>query len=117
MNEEGTYNPRQIYEDDLEIRGVIDKLVDGSINPDTNLYRSLYNTLIFGMWSRPDEYYVLADFKSYCDAQNRINELYKDQKRWSQMSLMNIAGSGKFSSDRTINEYAMEIWKTIPIEV
>lgn len=117
MNEEGTYNPNEYLEKNPKLKKVIDQLIDGTINKDTNLYRGLYNTLLFGMWSRADEYYVLADFESYCEAHNKINELYKDQRKWTKMALHNIAGSGKFSSDRTITEYAMEIWKTIPIEV
>ena len=81
-----------------------------TLNKDLSMYKGIYNSLLYGMYSRADEYYVLADFDSYCEAHRKINDLYKDQKRWAQMSLMNIAGSGKFSSDRTIEEYVNDIW-------
>lgn len=117
MNIEGTYDPGKIYEENPKIKRIMEQLIDGTLNEDLNIYRSLYNSLLYGMWSKPDQYYVLADFESYIEAHQKIDKYYKDSKKWTQMSLMNIARSGKFSSDRTINEYAMEIWKTIPIEV
>ncbi len=117
LTREATYNPREIYEKNPTIKKIMDQLIDGTFNPDKNLFSDLYNSILNGMWSRPDEYYLFADFDMYIQAQKKVSETYKDSRKWAQISLLNIARSGKFSSDRTITEYAMDIWKTVPIDI
>lgn len=102
----GGYNPRDEYNNNFELRRVIDQLVNGFYaNGDYNLYRDLYDELL--NW---DTYFILKDFDSYAAAQRRVGESYKDKRRWAQMSLLNTASCGKFSSDRTIQEYVDDIW-------
>ena len=114
----GGYNPREIYDNDSDIRKVLDQLVDGTYsNGDRELFRELYDSLINGGASRADVYFILKDFKSYADAQNRINELYKNKENWARMALLNTACSGKFSSDRTIEEYVHDIWHLEKVKV
>ena len=99
-------HPIDIYNSNFNIRRVVDQLVNGYYaNGDYNLYRELYDELI--NW---DTYFVLKDFESYADAHRRIEALYRDQSVWAKMSLINIASCGKFSSDRTIQEYVDDIW-------
>ena len=79
---------------------------------DTQLFRELYDSLVYGVeGQRPDVYYVLADFDAYVQAQEKIAALYSDKKKWAKMAILNIANSGKFSSDRTIEDYVRDIWK------
>ena len=102
----GGYNPRDIYSSNFELRRVVDQLVNGMYaNGDHNLYRDLYNELLYR-----DTYFVLKDFESYAEAQRKVEEAYRDKKRWAKMALMNTASCGKFSSDRTIQQYVDEIW-------
>lgn len=102
----GGYSPRDEYNNNFELRRVIDQLVNGFYaNGDYNLYRDLYDELL--NW---DTYFVLKDFNSYAEAQRRVGEAYQDKRRWAQMSLLNTASCGKFSSDRTIQEYVDDIW-------
>ncbi|MCI8771820.1 MAG: glycogen/starch/alpha-glucan phosphorylase [Lachnospiraceae bacterium] len=112
------YNPREIYNIDSEIRAVLTQLVDGTYSPQ-NLeeFRDIYNSLLDGRSGRPDMYFILADFRSYAEAQKRVEEAYKDTARWAKMALLNVAKCGKFSSDRTIEEYAKEIWKLEKVTV
>ena len=106
----GGYDPMTVFHNDSEIRQVLTQLVDGTFSPDRNLFKDIYDSLLTGYNSRPDRYFVLADLRSYIEAQQRVDEAYRDKKRWARMSILNMAGSGKFSSDRTIEEYAQEIW-------
>ncbi len=112
------YNPREIYNIDSEIRAVLTQLVDGTYSPQ-NLeeFRDIYNSLLDGRSGRLDMYFILADFRSYAEAQKRVEEAYKDTARWAKMALLNVAKCGKFSSDRTIEEYAKEIWKLEKVTV
>ena len=116
---EGGYNPKDIYSSDAEIRQVVDQLVDGTYaNGDHEMYRDLYNALLTTNDSpRADMYFILKDFRSYADAQKRVEEAYRDKKHWAQMALLNTACSGKFTSDRTIQEYVDEIWHLDPVTV
>ena len=109
----GGYNPMDIYNSDWEIKRVVDQLVDGTYaNGDTELYRDLYNSLLNTQSSdRADTYFILKDFRSYAEAQRKVEEAYRDQDRWSRMALLQTASCGKFTSDRTIQEYVDEIWK------
>ena len=108
----GGYNPYDIYNNDPDIRRVVDQLVDGTYaNGDTELYRDLYNSLLNNQGgARADMYFILKDFRSYTDAQARAMEAYKDTDKWAKMALKNTACCGKFSADRTIQEYVDDIW-------
>ena len=108
----GGYNPYDIYNNDPDIHRVVDQLVDGTYsNGDTEMYRDLYNSLLNSQGgSRADMYFILKDFRSYADAQARAMEAYKDKEKWAKMALKNTACCGKFSADRTIQEYVDDIW-------
>ncbi len=109
----GGYNPADIYFNDWDIKRVVDQLVDGTYaHGDKELYRDLYNSLLNTQCSdRADTYFILKDFRSYAEAQKRVEEAYRDRDRWAKMALLNTASCGKFTSDRTIQEYVDEIWK------
>lgn len=109
----GGYNPVDIYNSDWEIKRVVDQLVDGTYaNGDHEMYRDLYNSLLNTQSSdRADTYFILKDFRSYAAAQEEVEKAYRDVDRWSKMALLNTASCGKFTSDRTIQEYVDEIWK------
>ena len=108
----GGYNPYDIYNNDPDIRRVVDQLVDGTYaNGDKEMYRDLYNSLLNNQGgARADMYFILKDFRSYADAQARAIEAYKDTDKWAKMALKNTACCGKFSADRTIQEYVDDIW-------
>ena len=109
----GGYNQREIYEQDADIRRVMDQMVDGTYsNGDTETFRELFNSLI-----NQDVYFILKDFRSYAEARAKINEAYRDSKSWNRMAILNTACSGKFSSDRTIEEYVRDIWHLKKIKV
>ena len=109
----GGYNPTDIYFNDWELKRVIDQLMDGTYaKGDHEMYKNLYNSLLNTQCTdRADTYFILKDFRSYVDAQKRVEEAYRDQDRWSKMAMLNTACSGKFTSDRTIEEYVKDIWK------
>ena len=119
FEQNGGYDPMEIYNNDPEIHRVVDQLVDGTYaNGDTEMYRDLYNSLLHAQGgNRADVYFILKDFRSYADAQERVEKAYRDKEGWAKMALSNTACSGKFSSDRTIKEYADEIWHLKPITV
>ena len=107
----GGYDPNVIYNTDEEIRQVLMQLINGTFSSDTELFRDLYDSLLNTKnTDRPDRYFILADFRSYADAQKRVEEAYKDEKGWAKKALLNTACSGKFTSDRTIQEYVDDIW-------
>ena len=108
----GGYNPYDIYNNDPDVRRVVDQLVDGTYaNGDKEMYRDLYNSLLNSQGgARADMYFILKDFRSYADAQARAMEAYKDTDKWAKMALKNTACCGKFSADRTIQEYVDDIW-------
>ena len=84
---------------------------NGTFSSDTEMFRDIYNSLLDKRnMPRPDQYFILGDFRSYAEAQKRVEEAYKDEKRWAKMALLNTACSGKFTSDRTIQEYVDDIW-------
>ena len=115
----GGYNPTDIYFNDWEVKRVVDQLMDGTYsNGDHNMYINLYNSLLNTQCTdKADTYFILKDFRSYADAQKRVEEAYRDQQRWSKMAMMNTACSGKFTSDRTIEEYVRDIWHLEKVEV
>ena len=92
---------------------MVDQLMDGTYaNGDHEMYKDLYNSLLNTQCTdRADTYFILKDFRSYAEAQKKVEEAYKDKDRWSKMAMMNTACSGKFTSDRTIEEYVTDIWK------
>lgn len=115
----GGYNPTDIYFNDWDVKRVVDQLIDGTYaNGDREMYRDLYDSLVntHGR-ERADRYFILKDFRSYADAQKRVEEAYKDREGWAKKALMNVACCGKFSSDRTIQEYVDDIWHLDHIKV
>ncbi|RGT06854.1 glycogen/starch/alpha-glucan phosphorylase [Dorea formicigenerans] len=108
----GGYNPMDIYNSDADIRRVVNQLVDGTYSQgDKEMYRDLYNSLLTAQGgSKADTYFILKDFRSYADTQKKVEEAYRDKDRWAKMALLNTASCGKFSSDRTIQEYVDDIW-------
>ena len=108
----GGYDPREIYNTDQDIRLVLTQLVNGFYSPeDPEQFRELYNSLLDrNGGERADQYFILKDFRSYEAAQKRVEEAYRDEDRWARMAILNVAKSGKFTSDRTIEEYVRDIW-------
>jgi len=115
----GGYNPWDIYNSDKELKKVVDQLVDGTYsNGDQDTYRDLYDSLLHSNGTpRADMYFILKDFASYREAQERIECAYKDKTLWAKMAFLNTASSGKFSSDRTIEEYIKDIWHSNKITI
>ena len=107
----GGYDPNVIYNTDEEIRQVLMQLINGTFSNDTELFRDLYDSLLNTKnTDRADRYFILADFRSYADAQKRVEAAYRDEKGWAKKALLNTACSGKFTSDRTIQQYVDDIW-------
>ncbi len=108
----GGYNPMDIFNNDPDIRKVLMQLINGSFAPhDPDLFRPLYNSLLNTQnTSRADTYFILKDFKAYAEAQKKVEAAYKDEKGWARSAILNTACSGKFTSDRTIQEYVDDIW-------
>ncbi len=112
------YNPWDIYNMNSDVRGVLNMLINGTLDKDTELFREIYDSLLNGYnGARPDEYFVLKDFASYAEAQDRVDKAYRDKDKWAKMAILNTAHSGKFSSDRTIQEYADDIWNLKPVHI
>lgn len=112
----GGYNPLDIYNSDEEIRRVLNQLVDGTYSPaDHELFRDLYNALLYD--GVADRYFILKDFRSYAEAQEKIEAKYRDKDGWAKSVMLNTARSGKFSSDRTIEEYVRDIWHLEKVKV
>ncbi len=115
----GGYNPMEIYQNDPEIRRVLDQLIDGTYSKGRkNLFRDIYNSLLNTLSTdKADRYFILKDFRSYAQAQEDVEKAYRDTERWTKMAILNVASSGKFSSDRTIEEYVKDIWHLDKIKV
>ena len=114
----GGYDPMDIYNSDAELRTVLNQLVDGTYAGDTELFRPLYNSLLNTLsTSKADTYFILKDFRSYAEAQKRVEEAYRNKTGWARSAILNVAGSGKFTSDRTIQEYVDEIWHLDKVEL
>ena len=113
------YDPMQIFNSDQDIRKVLMQLINGFYSPnDPELFRDLYNSLLNTQCTQfADTYFILKDFRSYADAQKRVMEAYKDEEGWAKSAILNIAHAGKFSSDRTIQEYVDDIWHLDKITV
>ena len=110
----GGYSSWQMYSDDAAIRRLMDALVDGS--SDGSLGGDHFGMLYSAFLDRNDEYFVLKDFQPYCQAQQEIAKRYGDHTKWCHSSVVNIAQSGYFSSDRTIQQYADDIWRIKPVK-
>ena len=109
----GGYNPMEIFNNDQDVRKVLMQLINGTYSQDDpERFRHLYNSLLnTESTSKADTYFILKDFKSYAAAQKKVEEAYQDEARWAESAILNVACSGKFTSDRTIQQYVDEIWK------
>ena len=118
FEQHGGYNPMNIFNNDHEIREVLMQLINGTYSNDTELFREIYNSLLTGNGGdKADVYFILADFRSYAEAQKRVEAAYRDQAGWARKAMMNTACCGKFTSDRTIEQYAKEIWNLDKVTV
>ena len=115
----GGYNPMEIFNTDQDIRRVLMQLINGYYSPqDPELFRDIYNSLLNTQSSdRADTYFILKDFRSYAEAQKRVEAAYRDENWWARAAMLNTASAGKFSSDRTIEEYVRDIWHLEKIHV
>ena len=113
------YNSKDIYNNDWEIKRVLNQMVDGTFSPnDHELFRELYNSLLNPQNGEvADRYFILGDFRAYANTQKKVSEYYKDKEAWAESAILNVAHVGKFSSDRTIQEYVDEIWHLDKIKV
>jgi starch phosphorylase len=108
-----TYNPRKYYEQDENLRQIINQLSDGYFSPiEPELFYPIVKSLL-----ESDRFFVLADYASYINCQDNVTAVYRDEERWTKMAILNVARSGRFSSDRAIREYAEKIWKISPVPV
>ena len=119
MEHDHSYDPMQIFNNDQDIRRVLMQLINGYYAPyDPELFRDIYNSLLNTLSSdRADTYFILKDFRMYADAQKRVDEAYRDEQWWAKAAMLNTACSGKFSSDRTIEEYVKDIWHLDKVKV
>ncbi|MCI8593070.1 MAG: glycogen/starch/alpha-glucan phosphorylase [Lachnospiraceae bacterium] len=106
----GGYDPQYYFNIDQDIRRVLMSLINGAFSRDTEMFRDLYDSLLTDKFGKADRYFILADFKSYAEAQQKVEKAYRDEKGWARMAMLNVAKSGKFTSDRTIQQYVDEIW-------
>jgi len=118
FEQNGGYNPMDIFNQDTEIRKVLMQLINGTYAPEEpERFREIYDSLLTTKYGRADMYFILKDFRSYADAQSRVSEYYKDRSAWAKSAILNVASVGKFSSDRTIEEYVKDIWHLEKIKV
>ena len=119
LENKGGYNPMDIFNNDQDIRRVLMQLINGYYSPqDPELFRDIYNSLLNTQSSdRADTYFILKDFRSYAEAHRKIDQAYRDEKWWAKTAMLNTASAGKFSSDRTIEEYVRDIWHLKKIKV
>ena len=114
----GGYNPMEIFNNDQDIRKVLMQLINGTYDQDTELFRPLYNSLLNTQsTSKADMYFILKDFRSYAEAQKRVEKAYLDEAGWARSAIINVASAGKFTSDRTIQQYVDEIWHLDKVEL
>lgn len=115
----GGYNPMEIFNNDPDVRRVLMQLINGTFAPDDpDRFRTLYNSLLNTIsTSKADMYFILKDFRAYAEAQKKVEAAYRDEKKWARSAILNVACSGKFTSDRTIQEYVDEIWHLDKVEL
>jgi len=107
------YNPQEYYETDGELRQAVNQILEGHFSPENQgLFHPIVRAILEG-----DRFYVLGDYASYISCQENVADVYKDKKRWTRMAILNVARSGKFSSDRAIREYAEKIWHISPVNI
>ena len=107
-----------IFNDDMDVRKVLMQLINGTYAPDdSERFRELYDALLTNKYGKADQYFILKDFKSYAEAQKKVEKAYKDEKGWAKSAILNVANVGKFSSDRTIEEYVKDIWHLEKVKV
>ncbi|MGL4791478.1 MAG: glycogen/starch/alpha-glucan phosphorylase, partial [Anaerotignaceae bacterium] len=114
---DNSYDPWMVYNLNQDVRLVLTQLINGTFSKDLDMFRELYDSLLNGCGGRADDYFILADFESYMRAQEAVDKAYKNKEEWAKMAITNTARSGKFSSDRTIGQYAKEVWNIKPIEI
>ncbi|MBQ0042474.1 MAG: glycogen/starch/alpha-glucan phosphorylase [Lachnospiraceae bacterium] len=108
---QGGYDPTEIFNNDPDVRRVLMQLINGTYSSDTEMFRTLYNSLLNTQsTSKADTYFILKDFRSYAEAQKKVEQAYRDEEGWARSAILNVACSGKFTSDRTIQEYVDDIW-------
>lgn len=118
LQHERSYDPWDIYNSDQAIRRIVMQLINGFYSPEEpDLFREIYDSLLNGGGEPADQYFILKDFNSYIEAQSKVDAAYRDQMGWAKMALLNTANAGKFTSDRTIEQYADEIWKLRKVKV
>ncbi len=118
INNEHSYNPKKYLDRSPELAKVVNQLVDGTYDSNTREFQELHDSLVYGVeGQRADIYYILADFDAYVKAQEKLAQSYLDKKSWARKTLINIANSGKFSSDRTIEDYVKDIWHLKKVEI
>ncbi len=115
----GGYDPMEIYRNDPDIHMVLNQLINGTYSPDDpERFRHLYNSLLNTQrTSKADTYFILKDFKAYAEAQKKVEKAYRNRSKWAQSAILNVACSGKFTSDRTIQEYVDDIWHLDKVEL
>ena len=115
----GGYNPMDIFNSDMDIRKVLMQLINGFYSPDDpERFRPIYNSLLNTQETDvADRYFILKDFKSYAAAQKRVEEAYRNEEGWAKSAMLNVANAGKFTSDRTIEEYVQDIWHLEKVKV
>ena len=116
---EGGYDPMEIFNNDQAVREILTELINGKYSPeDPEMFRDIYNSLLSNQGGRrADTYFILKDFRSYTEAQKQIDARYKNSAGWAKSVMLNVANAGKFSSDRTIEEYVSDIWKLKKVHV
>ncbi len=115
--QDSSYDPWAIYNINQDVRMILTKLIDGTLDKNPDLFRELYDSLLNGYGGRPDEYFILEDYADYARAQSEVDKVYKNKEEWAKKAIINVAKSGKFSSDRTIQQYADEIWDLKPLKI
>ena len=113
----GGYDPNYIFNTDGDIRQVMVQMINGTFDPDPEMFRPIYDSLLTTRFGRADRYFILADFRSYAEAQKRVEAAYRDRTGWAKKAMMNTFSSGKFSSDRTIEEYVRDIWNLDKVKI
>ena len=116
--QDNSYDPWIIYNMNQDVRMALNQLINGTFSGnEDDIFRPIYDSLLNGLGGRADEYFVLEDFEDYARAHMELDTAYKDKEKWAEMAIINVAKSGKFSSDRTIKEYAQEIWNLKPVKI
>lgn len=114
----GGYDPMEIFNSNMDIRKVLMQLINGTYAPDdSERFREIYDSLLTNKYGRPDVYFILKDFISYAEAQKKVEEAYRNEAGWAKSAILNTANVGKFSSDRTIEEYVKDIWHLEKVQV